>query len=64
MFKTRSRTAVASIDKKVGKYGPFCVIIGGSDENRALINCELYVPETDTYFSFPSLNIARENSSV
>jgi hypothetical protein len=40
------------------------VIIGGSDEYHALNLCELYYHKTDTLYTFPSLKIARENSSV
>jgi hypothetical protein len=64
MFKTRSRAAVASINFKGNKFDSFMVIIGGSDELSALRFCELYFPDNDTYYSFPSLNIARENASV
>jgi hypothetical protein len=39
------------------------VIIGGSDESSTLNSCELYYPTTDTYYSFPSLKLARENAS-
>ena len=64
MFKNRSRTAVASFDKKIEGFHPFIVIIGGSDEYTALDTCELYYPKTDCYYAFPTLNIARENASV
>ena len=40
------------------------VIIGGSDEYHSLNSCEIYYPSSDTYYSFPNLNIARENASV
>lgn len=64
MFKNRSRASVASFDKKIQGYNPFIVVIGGSDQFTALNMCELYYPCNDTFYSFPSLNINRENSSV
>lgn len=32
MFKSRSRMAVACVDKFIDKFNPFIVIIGGADE--------------------------------
>ena len=63
MFKNRSRSTVACIDQQINGFDPFLVIIGGSDENMTLTNCELYYPKTDTYYSFPSLIVGRENAS-
>lgn len=63
MFKERSRSTVASINKNCQGYNPFLVIIGGSDDSSTLNNCELYYPTTDSFYSFPSLSIARENAS-
>ncbi|CDW91820.1 kelch motif family protein [Stylonychia lemnae] len=64
MSKNRSRCAVASFNKKFGKFDPFLVIVGGSDQYNALNHCELYYPKTDTYYNFPNLMLHRENSSV
>ena len=64
MIKNRSRSTVASVDFKIGKIAPFIVIIGGSDQYQSLAYCELYYPKTDSYYSFPALNIKRENASV
>lgn len=63
MFKNRSRSTVACINKSIGGYDPFLVIIGGSDEFSTINQCELYYPKTNSYFAFPSLVIARENAS-
>jgi hypothetical protein len=63
MFKERSRSTVASVNRNCQGYNPFCVIIGGSDDTSTLNNCELYYPTTDSYYSFPSLSIPRENAS-
>ena len=38
------------------------MIIGGSAE-ETINTCELYYPTDDHFYSFPSLNIARENAS-
>ena len=44
MTKNRSRGVIASFNKKYGKFNPFLVIIGGSDQFNALNQCELYYP--------------------
>jgi hypothetical protein len=62
MFNKRCRATVASIDLKLKTYDPFIVVIGGSDD-EALKSCELYYPKDDHFYSFPSLNTARENAS-
>lgn len=64
MIKNRSRSTIASIDMKIGNIDPFIVIVGGSDQFHSLSLCELYYPKTDTYYSFPNLNIQRENASI
>eukprot|EP00347_Sterkiella_histriomuscorum_P014860 403359248 len=64
MIKNRSRSVIASFDQMNGKFSQFLIIVGGSDEFQSLNQCELYYPETDTYYSFPNLNKARENASV
>jgi hypothetical protein len=63
MLKERSRSTVANIDQPYQGYDPFIVIIGGSDDNSTINLCELYYPKTNTFYSFPSLKIARENPS-
>lgn len=40
------------------------MIIGGSDSYHSLALCELYSPSKDSFYTFPSLNAARENSSA
>ena len=64
MFRSRGRLAVACINEKLEGFESFAVLIGGSDEFSAFNNCEVYYPIKDTYYQFPSLNIARENASV
>lgn len=65
MFKNRGRSTIACIDKASSShFDPFVVIIGGSDEFSSLNLCELYYPSNDTYYSFPHLNVSRENASV
>lgn len=64
MFKNRSRSAIASVDVRIYNLDPFIVVIGGSDEYQSLNNCELYYPSTDTYYSFPSIQLRRENASI
>ena len=39
------------------------VIIGGSTDQVTLGSCELYYPNDDHFYPFPTLNIARENAS-
>jgi len=63
MFTPRCRGAVANIDSILNDFGPFIVIIGGSSEDT-IKNCELYYPEQDQFYPFPSLNLARENASA
>lgn len=63
MFNNRCRTIVACIDFKHQGYEPFLVVVGGSNDQETLRTCELYYPPTDSFHSFPSLNIARENAS-
>ena len=64
MFKSRTRCSTVSFTEKVGPFSDFIVIIGGSDEYKAFGLCELYDAKNDQFYSFPSLNINRENSSV
>lgn len=52
------------MNKRVGSFESFIVVIGGSNEYGELRQCELYYPKTDHFYKFSSMNIARENATA